>query len=166
MSALLDFYPLPFSPLQPLSLWFPYGPVLVYIISHIPCPSPFAALMSTPGLCWLSSGCPTWVCQGLHPVNVTYTLLIFILFFLRSFGWFNINCLTEKCVSLKLKWKVSLNKREIATCLSSTVKADLHSNTFSKKSISAFIHFIISNFIYLHMSSNKKINHYTVFGSQ
>jgi hypothetical protein len=49
--------------------------------SHITSPSPFAALLSTPGFCWVSSGCPALVCRGLRPMSLAFTLLIFILVF-------------------------------------------------------------------------------------
>jgi hypothetical protein len=90
-------------PLLTLTALIPFIPiwaVWVYIISHITCPSPFTALMSTPDFVWCLLGAlPTLVCVGeLRPVNVAIALLIFILLWYKRVSIHNIwsnglNCL-------------------------------------------------------------------------
>jgi hypothetical protein len=55
--------------------------------------------MSTPGFGLVPSGCPTWVCRELRPVNVAFAfaLLIFILVFN-----INGNTVNNKWVLLKV----------------------------------------------------------------
>jgi hypothetical protein len=66
-----------------------YVTVLIYIISHITCPSPFAALVSTPGFVWCLLGALLGYVGELRPVNVAFTLLlIFILVFFGLFVHF------------------------------------------------------------------------------
>jgi hypothetical protein len=48
---------------------------LVFVILNITCPSPFAAIVSTPGFCLVPSG----LAHLGVPVNGAFALLIFIL---------------------------------------------------------------------------------------
>jgi hypothetical protein len=76
--------------------------------------------MSTPGFGLVPSGCPTMVFRGLRPVNVAFTLLIFILVFynlhlytvLLSQEIFSLpECKSSRNKGLnKLQFEIGLNK--------------------------------------------------------
>jgi hypothetical protein len=124
------------TPLQPLSLKFPYGPVLVYIISHITCPSPFAALMSTPG--FVPSGFPAGMCRGggglaascerclnfVDPYPCFFSIYHYNLHFcfsgkrkvIQKHICFNSHCLKQ--FMIKIKWKESFPSKSYIKCYS------------------------------------------------